>query len=232
MPTNAPSRSTVMRSQRRKTSGQAMRDVEERRAAAFSSRARRTGDRLPRRSAPSSARRARGSRQSKASARATCSSCRCAADSDSASASGSIAQRQAIEHRSRARAHRRLRRGVRRGTISRPAEDVGRDGEVGEAQHLLVDHADAVLDRFARARRREAARRCQRISPASAVTMPARILSSVDLPAPFSPTSACASPSATSKLTPRSALTAPKDLSMRSNCRLTRDRMVAYEVTP
>ncbi len=42
--------------------------------------------------------------------------------------------------------------------------------------------------------------------------MPARIFSSVDLPAPFSPTSACASPSATVKLTPRSAWTAPNDL--------------------
>ena len=47
---------------------------------------------------------------------------------------------------------------------------------------------------------------CQRISPRSALTSPARIFSSVDLPAPFSPTSACASPSATSKLTPRRAV--------------------------
>ena len=31
-------------------------------------------------------------------------------------------------------------------------EDVARHAEVGKAQHLLVDHADAVLDRLARAR--------------------------------------------------------------------------------
>ena len=31
-------------------------------------------------------------------------------------------------------------------------EDVARHAEVGEAQHLLVDHADAVLDGLARAR--------------------------------------------------------------------------------
>ena len=31
-------------------------------------------------------------------------------------------------------------------------EDVGGDAEVGEAQHFLVDHADAALDRIARAR--------------------------------------------------------------------------------
>ena len=49
-------------------------------------------------------------------------------------------------------------------------------------------------------------------SPLSGRREPERILSSVDLPAPFSPTSACASPAATSKLTPPSARTAPNDL--------------------
>src|SRR5687768_6538115 len=62
----------------------------------------------------------------------------------------------------------------------------------------------------------------QRISPASGAIRPARILSSVDLPAPFSPTSAWAPPAAMSKLTPVRALMAPKDLWMPSNCRLTR----------
>src|SRR5579859_240131 len=59
----------------------------------------------------------------------------------------------------------------------------------------------------------------QWISPASGWTMPARIFSSVDLPAPFSPMSAWASPADTSKLTPRSARTAPNDLRMSRNCR-------------
>src|SRR5262245_41654452 len=52
---------------------------------------------------------------------------------------------------------------------------------------------------------------CQWMSPPSGWTSPARIFSSVDLPAPFSPTSACAEPSATAKLTPLSARTAPND---------------------
>src|SRR5688500_20236078 len=65
------------------------------------------------------------------------------------------------------------------------------------------------------------ARPCQRIAPASGAINPARIFSSVDLPAPFSPTSACALPAATAKLTPRRAVMAPKDFWMPSNCRLT-----------
>jgi hypothetical protein len=48
-----------------------------------------------------------------------------------------------------------------------------------------------------------------RISPASGATAPAMILPSVDLPAPFSPTSAWISPAATSTLTPCSATAAP-----------------------
>jgi photosystem II stability/assembly factor-like uncharacterized protein len=53
-----------------------------------------------------------------------------------------------------------------------------------------------------------------RSSPRSGRRLPARIFSSVDLPAPFSPTIACASPSAIEKVTSRSAATAPNDLSM------------------
>src|SRR5215471_4116216 len=41
--------------------------------------------------------------------------------------------------------------------------------------------------------------------------MPASTFSSVDLPAPFSPTQACVSPAATSNDTSSSARTAPKD---------------------
>ena len=63
-------------------------------------------------------------------------------------------QRQSIEHRSRARAHRRFVEPAEAADLA-AAEDVGRDAEVGQAQHLLVDHADAVLDGLARARRRE-----------------------------------------------------------------------------
>ena len=91
--------------------------------------------------------------------------------------------------------------------------------QVLEAEHLLVDHADAALERFARAARGAAGSPRQWISPASGWTMPARIFSSVDLPAPFSPISPCASPSATENVTPRSALTAPNDLRTSRNWR-------------
>src|SRR4029450_7184074 len=50
--------------------------------------------------------------------------------------------------------------------------------------------------------------------PSSAVSAPEMILMRVDLPAPFSPTSACTSPERTSKSTPRSAWTPPSPLRM------------------
>src|SRR5690348_13726888 len=48
--------------------------------------------------------------------------------------------------------------------------------------------------------------------PVSGRCTPASILTMVDLPAPFSPTRACASPAYRGKLTPCTAATAPKDL--------------------
>ena len=86
----------------------------------------------------------------KASARATCSSCRCATDSESHGGIGRNRQVQLGEDRLGALAHL----GVEQPSAARElaaGEDVARDGEVGEAQHLLVDHADAALERFARA---------------------------------------------------------------------------------
>src|SRR5579862_1898152 len=53
-----------------------------------------------------------------------------------------------------------------------------------------------------------------RTSPESGACVPATHLTSVDLPAPLSPTSAMTSPSRTSKLTPASACTEPNDLVM------------------
>src|SRR4051812_21135136 len=53
-----------------------------------------------------------------------------------------------------------------------------------------------------------------RISPASGRWTPEIVLISVDLPAPFSPSSACTSPARTSKLTPFSARTPGKRLEM------------------
>src|SRR5579884_252478 len=52
------------------------------------------------------------------------------------------------------------------------------------------------------------------IVPPSAGCAPARIFISVDLPAPFSPTSACTSPASTSNVTPSSARTPGNDLTM------------------
>src|SRR5262245_64417116 len=50
-----------------------------------------------------------------------------------------------------------------------------------------------------------------RSSPPPGRSVPARIFSSVDLPAPFSPTIAWAVPAAIEKETSRSAVTAPND---------------------
>ena len=76
-------------------------------------------------------------------------------------------------------------------------EDVGGDGEVREAPASPGRPCRC----RARARRAgceiEALRRPAGSRRGRRVTIPARIFSSVDLPAPFSPTSACASPAAT-----------------------------------
>ena len=60
------------------------------------------------------------------------------------------------------------------------------------------------------------------ISPSSRVYAPERILISVDLPAPFSPSSACTWPSRTERLTPSSAFTPGNDLPMSRISRSTR----------
>ena len=57
-------------------------------------------------------------------------------------------------------------------------------------------------------------RPAMRSVPESARSAPVMILMSVDLPAPFSPTSAWTSPGRTSKDTPCRARTAPNDLVM------------------
>ena len=66
-------------------------------------------------------------------------------------------------------------------------------------------------------------------APVSGCRIPASTLSSVDLPAPFSPIRACASPSATPNVTPRSALTAPNDFLTSVNWRPVNG---GVEVTP
>src|SRR5437016_3408644 len=56
------------------------------------------------------------------------------------------------------------------------------------------------------------------ICPLSGWCAPVMILMRVDLPAPFSPTKACTSPARSSKETPLSACTAPKDLVIWLSC--------------
>ena len=61
-------------------------------------------------------------------------------------------------------------------------------------------------------RRRSKGWPAMRMSPPSAACTPARILISVDLPAPLAPSRACISPRSTVKSTPRSASVPPKRL--------------------
>src|ERR1700676_5535637 len=65
------------------------------------------------------------------------------------------------------------------------------------------------------------------ISPESAGCAPERIFMSVDLPAPFSPTRACTSPATTSNVTPSSARTPGKVLTMSRICNRGADRVMA-----
>ena len=87
-------------------------------------------------------------RQSNASARATCTSWPCAADSRSIGASGASDSAAARADRACARASRARADAAAAGQLA-AGEDVAGDGEVGERHHLLIDHADA----RARARR-------------------------------------------------------------------------------
>ena len=88
--------------------------------------------------------------------------------------------------------------------------DVLGDGEIREERRLLVDRRDAQRSRCDRVHAR--LRGPETISvPASGVSAPVMIRMSVDLPAPFSPTSACTSPARRSKETPVSAWTPAND---------------------
>ena len=91
-------------------------------------------------------------------------------------------------------------------------EDVLGDRHVRGEGELLVDRDDAELLRVVRARRARPSRRRRRSCRCPAAAAPDRIFSSVDLPAPFSPSSAWISPGATSKSTSSSASTPGKRL--------------------
>ena len=80
--------------------------------------------------------------------------------------------------------------------------DVLGDGQVGEQRRLLVDRGDAERARRRRRHVRDRRRRRSRACRQSGCSAPVMILISVDLPAPFSPTSACTSPARRSNDTP------------------------------
>ena len=90
---------------------------------------------------------------------------------------------------------------VHEGSCARLAadEDVLGDRHVRRERELLVDRDDAEPLRVVRRGEGRPAWPSSEIEPASGCCAPDRIFSSVDLPAPFSPSSAWISPGATSK---------------------------------
>ena len=83
-----------------------------------------------------------------------------------------------------------------RGAEVAAGEDVLGDGQVLEDRRLLVHRDDAEPMRGLRVADPPRLARRSTSSPSSGWTMPVRILTSVDLPAPFSPTSAWTVPGA------------------------------------
>ena len=90
-------------------------------------------------------------------------------------------------------------------------EDVLGHGQVGEQGRFLVDDRDARRPGRRPGRAGRPGWPSMSSSPASGWCTPARIFTSVDLPAPFSPTSACASPPYRSIVASTTARTAPND---------------------
>ena len=152
------------------------------------------------------------SRRSAVSARAISTNCSSATDRPATSARGSTAMPSWPSASLGARVHRlavdRAERRERRVAHG----DVLGDVEMREELRILIDRGDAGPARLDRRREPDRARRRAASSPASASRMPVMILTSVDLPAPFSPTSACTRPAPMSKETSDSARDGPKDL--------------------
>ena len=97
--------------------------------------------------------------------------------------------------------------------ILAPEEDIFRDGQMRRQQRFLVHHGDADAGGFGGSLERDLAAVPQHAA-ASRSSIPATIFMSVDLPAPFSPSSRCTSPASTDRLPSRSAVTPPKRLVM------------------
>ena len=110
----------------------------------------------------------------------------------------------------RLRAHRRPIEHARAGQLA-AEEQIGRHVEARDEVELLEDRGDAGRLRGARIGEPRAAPSI-RISPASGSITPERMFISVDLPAPFSPSSAWISPRSRSKSTPAERLDAAEML--------------------
>ena len=171
-----------------------VRDEQHRRAAvAQRARPRRTAGRPRRRTAPRSARpsRAPGRR-----ATAPWRSRRSAGRRWTARGEPARVERDAEpgeQGRGLARASAAGRSGARRASGWRPMKMFSATRQVGEERRLLVDDRDAGVLGVGRAVQADRLAVDQQLAGVRRCT-PARILTSVDLPAPFSPTSACASP--------------------------------------
>ena len=92
--------------------------------------------------------------------------------------------------------------------------DVLEHGQVVGEHEVLVHHADAGGDGVGGRGEAHRARRRRVIVPSSGFCIPYRIFISVDLPAPFSPTTACTSPGRTTRSTSRLATTPGNRLPM------------------
>ncbi len=183
-----------------------VRDVEDRDAVGATARAgRRTGARSPRSLSAEFGSSRISTRGRSSSTRQSSTSCR--SPMPQAADDG---VRVGTSGRSRRSIGRALR--SHRGAIDQPearrlavGEQVGQHRAVREEAQLLVDDADAGARASARRRRARTARRRAGSSPRVGRTAPARIFISVDLPAPFSPTTAWTVPATTSRSTPASA---------------------------
>ena len=114
----------------------------------------------------------------------------------------------------------RSMRPQRAAAAARPMNDVLRDRQIGEERRLLVDDGDARVARVGRAVEVDRLAVDEHLAAVEADARRASILTSVDLPAPFSPTRACTSPAATSREAPSRACAAPKALAASSSARI------------
>ena len=100
--------------------------------------------------------------------------------------------------------HLRPRHAAKRRAAGAAEHEILGDRQVGEGDRLLVDQRDAELLRDDRSRDLDRLAVEREASPRVGRCTPARILAKVDLPAPFSPSSAWISPRLRSRSTSRS----------------------------